>query len=269
MKKLLSLIVALAVIVSAVAVFSVNASAADNTLTITSNGEVLGEVEVGNQFIFHVALDSGGYSLNLGEANIRYNDSYVKVVEHGTVNSSGKVNMNAYSFPVRIRNSNLITNYLGEKNLILYNFSKYSGVGVFTPEEHYFKIRFQAIAPGTVEIRHYAKCFYAGEIGSDIRLIYDDRGNAQLDPIPYTVSSIEPAVGYVGDANGDHKLNVMDATFVQRLAAGVDSEYNPANADVNADNEVNLKDAYLILRHNAGAATNTKIGEWLFESETK
>lgn len=267
MKKLLSLITALAVIASAVAVFSVNASAADNTLTITSNGEVLGEVEVGNEFIFHVAMDSGGYSINLGEANVRYNDAYAKVVEYGPVNSSGKVNMNAYCFPVRIRNSNLITNYVGEKNLIFYNYSKYSGVGAFTPEDHFFKIRFQAVAPGTVEIRHYAKCFYAGEVNNDIRLIYDDRGNTQLDPIPFTLSSIEPAVGFVGDANGDYKLNVMDATFIQRLTAGVDGEYDPVNADVNADSEVNLRDAYLILRHNAGINTDTKIGEWLFESE--
>lgn len=268
MKKLISVILMLAVLASAVAAFSVNASAAGNTLTITSNGQVLGEVAVGNEFIFRVALDTAGHSPSIGQADLNYNEAYAKVVEYGTVNSSGKVNMNAYCFPVRLRNSNLITNYFGVKNQVSYNFSKYAGVGAFTADDPYFKIRFQAVAPGTVEIRHYAVCYYSVENDRYVKLIYNDVGNDQLDPIPYTVSSIEPAVGYIGDANGDYKLNVMDATFIQRIAAGVDSDYNITNADVNTDYEVNLKDAFLILRHNAGISTGTKIGDWVFESES-
>ena len=61
----------------------------------------------------------------------------------------------------------------------------------------------------------------------------------------------------------------MDATFVQRLTAGVGSDYNAVSADVDKNGEVNLRDALNILRYKAGVATDTQIGEWVFESEAE
>lgn len=264
MKKILSLILAVALITSVCTVFSLNTAAANNMLTITCRGKVIGQVEVGNQFIYHVAMNSSGNTVSVGEAQLRYDDRYVKIVEYGEKTSTGKINMNGYSFPSRIRNSNLVTNFFGQKNVALYNFSKYSGVGSFTDSDHFFKVRMKALAPGTVEIRYYAKCFYSG---LSKQLIYDDVGNEKINPVPHTVSSIEPSLGCVGDADHNGEFNVLDATYVQRITAGSDLNYTMLGADSNSDGTVDLLDALNILRCYSGLKTQGNVGQWLYESE--
>ena len=273
MKKILSLMVIAALIASVFTVFSLNTAAqdvdlgdtgADNTVTITCRRQVLGEVEVGSEFIYQVALDSAGYNVSVGEGQLRYDDSYVKIVEHGEKRSDGSINMNAYSFPTRIRNSNLITNYFGEKNTAFYNFSKYSGVGTFTDDQHYFKVRMKALKAGTVDIWHYSVKFSSGLFTS---LITDDISNKQLDPIPYTIRTVEPAQGYVGDADGDWNLTIMDATYLQRISAGENLTYNEVSADADSDGKVDLLDSLNVLRYHAGKQTKGKVGEWIFASE--
>ena len=268
MKRLFCIVLIIAIIASAFTVFSLNASAASGgTLKVTSNGVLLGEVQVGNEFIFDVRLNSGGYSVISGQGTVYYDSKYAQIVEYGTARSDGSINMDAYSFPTRIRNSSLVSNYSGIKNEIDYNFSKLKGVGAFTEEDPYFKIRFQAKAAGTVDIHHYTDIIFTIYNNKDLKLIYNDVPNNSLDPIPFILPSIEPATAYVGDADGDYSLTVMDATFIQRLTAGVSSTYNAANADVDNDGEVNLRDALNILRYKAGKATDTRIGEWIFPSE--
>ena len=273
MKRILSLVIIAALIASVFTVFSLNTAAqdvdidatgADKKLVITCRRQIIGEVEVGSEFIYSVGLNTGGYPVTIGEGQLYYNEKYVTIVEHGDKRSDGSINMNAYSFPTRVRNSNLIANYFGEKNAAFYNFSKFSGVGSFTEDDHYFKIRMKAIAPGTVEIRHYAKCFYAD---MKTKLIYDDKGNDQLDPIPYTICSVEPATGYVGDANGDYEISVMDASYLQHVSAGEALRYNAVSADADSNGTVNLLDALNILRRQAGLQTKGRIGEWIFASE--
>lgn len=273
MKKILSLVLITALIASVFTVFSLNTAAqdvdlgdtgADNTLTITCRRQVLGVVEVGSEFIYQVALDSAGYDVSAGEGQLRYDDSYVKIVEHGEKRSDGSINMNAYSFPTRIRNSNLITNYFGEKNTAYYNFSKHSGLGTFTDDQHYFKVRMKALKAGTVDIWHYSVKFSSGLFTA---LITDDISNKQLDPIPYTIRTVEPAQGYVGDADGDWNLTIMDATYLQRISAGENLTYNEVSADADSDGKVDLLDSLNVLRYHAGKQTKGKIGEWIFASE--
>lgn len=273
MKKILSLIIITALIASVFTVFSLNTAAqdvdlgdtgADNTLTITCRRQVLGVVEVGSEFIYQVALDSAGYNVSNGQGQLRYDDSYVKIVEYGEKRSDGSINMNAYSFPTRIRNSNLVTNYFGEKNTAYYNFSKHGGVGTFTDDQHYFKVRMKALKAGTVDIWHYSVKFSSGLFTS---LITDDISNKQLDPIPYTIRTVEPAQGYVGDADGDWNLTIMDATYLQRISAGEDLTYNEVSADADSDGKVDLLDSLNVLRYHAGKQTKGKVGEWIFASE--
>lgn len=273
MKRILSLVIITALIASVFTVFSLNTAAADvdlgdtgadNTLTITCRRQVLGEVEVGSEFIYQVALDSAGYNVSLGEGQLRYDDNYVKIVEYGEKRSDGSINMNAYSFPTRIRNSNLITNYFGEKNTAFYNFAKHSGVGTFTDDQHYFKVRMKALKAGTVDIWHYSVKFSSGLFTS---LITDDISNKQLDPIPYTIRTVEPAQGFVGDADGDWNLTIMDATYLQRISAGENLTYNEVSADADSDGKVDLLDSLNVLRYHAGKQTKGKVGEWIFASE--
>lgn len=269
MKKILSLLLTVVMIASMLTVFSVNTAAADNeTLTITADGETLAQVKVGNAFIFHVGLNSGGYPAQMGQAEVHYDSDYVQIIEHGTVRSDGSINMDAYSFPVSIRNTNLVSNFTERKNEIVYNFAKYNGTMVFSDvNEHYFKVRFKAIAPGTTEVSHYFELLSCIVNNRHLTLIERNKGNDQLDPIPYTLSTVEPAVGHIGDADGDGEITILDATLIQQVTAGENRSYDFTNADVNSDGELNLKDALNILRYKAGMSVSGKVGEWIFPSE--
>lgn len=268
MKKILCILLIIALAASVLTAFSLNAAAAaGDKLIVTADGEVLAEVEVGNEFIYNIAFNSGGNSVFAGEGSVFYDHNYVQLVEYGEVRGDGSVNMYAYSFPQRLRNTNLLANYFGQEDEIVYIFSKLTGVGAFTEEDHFCKFRFKAVAPGTIDISHEARALSTRVNNKNIYLIHQNRPNDQLDPIPYIITTAEPAVGYVGDADGDYDLTVMDATFIQLLTAGVDSAYNPLNADVDNNGEVNLRDALNILRYKAGVATDTQIGEWIFTSE--
>lgn len=268
MKKILCILLIIALTASVLTAFSLNtAAAAGDKLIVTADGEVLAEVEVGNEFIYNIAFNSAGYSVLSGECSVFYDHNYVQLVEYGKVGSDGSVNMYAYSFPQRLRNSSLLANFFKVEDEIIYIFSKITGVGAFTEEDHFCKFRFKAVAPGTVDISHEARVLSTRVNNKNIKLIDHNRPNDQLDPIPYIITTAEPAVGYVGDADGDYELTVMDASYIQLLTAGVDSAYNPFNADVDNNGEVNLLDALSILRYQAGVAADTRIGEWIFTSE--
>ena len=266
MKRFISLMLALMMLVSAFAVFPLTASAAENTLTVTCRGQVLGEVEVGSEFIFRVKMSSAGYRIYSGQAEVRYDSEHVQLVEHGTV-SGGSVNMNAYSFPARVRNASLYTSYFDTKNRVNYNFYRMTGIAAFDISEEYLKLRFKAIAPGTTELRHYAEIFTTYVDNKDVRLFYFDKGNDKLDDIPYMVPSIEPALGLIGDADGDGTVGVTDATYIQYLTAGAQNPYKALNTDANSDGSIDLRDALAILRYKAKMPTDTPIGEWVYASE--
>ena len=269
MKKILCILLSVALIAAAIPMLTVSSSAAGGTVTVTCNGEVLGEVEVGNEFIYNVALDSAGYSPQSFDAELRCTSNCVQLVEYGAISSSGAVNRDAYSFPTRIRNAALVCNYNAQNALIKYNFTKgTTGVGEFTTADHFFKVRFKAVKAGTAEIKHYTRVmFLMLPDYTPLYLIRNNQPNEDVSPAPYTVSTVEAASAYIGDANGDYALNVLDATFIQRMTAGVEGEYKAANADVDRDGDVDLKDALLIARYQAGIATDTQVGEWIFDSE--
>ena len=269
MKKILCILLSVALIAAAIPMLTVSSSAAGGTVTVTCNGEVLGEVEVGNEFIYNVALDSAGYSPQSFDAELRCTSNCVQLVEYGAISSSGAFNRDAYSLPTRIRNAALVCNYNAQNALIKYNFTKgTTGVGEFTTADHFFKVRFKAVKAGTAEIKHYTRVmFLMLPDYTPLYLIRNNQPNEDVSPAPYTVSTVEAASAYIGDANGDYALNVLDATFIQRMTAGVEGEYKAANADVDRDGDVDLKDALLIARYQAGIATDTQVGEWIFDSE--
>ena len=126
MKRLLCVLLIVALAASMLTVFSLNASAAGGTLTVTSQGEVLGEVEVGNEFIYNVAFSSAGYTVASGQGVVNYDSRYAQFVEYGPLKSDGSINMSAYSFPPRIYNSSLASNFTDQNNEILFNFSRIS-----------------------------------------------------------------------------------------------------------------------------------------------
>lgn len=77
----------------------------------------------------------------------------------------------------------------------------------------------------------------------------------QAPPAPTQPSTDAPApVAVYGDADGDGDVTILDATFIQRYAAGISlpTPLNELNADVDDDGSVTILDATLIQRFNAG-----------------
>ena len=78
-----------------------------------------------------------------------------------------------------------------------------------------------------------------------------------------TETTTEPIDIYiVGDVDGDDKVNVKDATAIQKHAAGLEVEIDEGAADVNFDFKVNVKDATEIQKYAAGLETKFEIGIW-------
>lgn len=69
-------------------------------------------------------------------------------------------------------------------------------------------------------------------------------------------------IGVLGDVNGDGKVNIKDATAIQKHIANLTSlaEKGYALADVTQDAKVNIKDATAIQKHIAGIETGLPIG---------
>lgn len=95
----------------------------------------------------------------------------------------------------------------------------------------------------------------------------DDTGNDTPIIVPGTTTqgnATNPSDGYLlGDADANGKVNIKDATLIQKHAAKltVISEENIIKADVNADNKINVKDATTIQKFVANITIEYPIGE--------
>lgn len=67
----------------------------------------------------------------------------------------------------------------------------------------------------------------------------------------------------LGDANGDNKVNVKDATEIQKATAGLLTlkETATLSADVDVNEKVNVKDATAIQKNAAGLDASLPIGK--------
>ncbi len=266
MKKLLCLILSVLTVAAMLTAYHVFA-AESQTLTVTDRGAVLAVVEVGEQFIYNVGVNSAGYSVIGGEGELRYDSSLVELVDCRSADASGNLKRERYSFPQRICSTGLVANF-DLDNYVYYNFSKYSGIGTFSDvSEPYFKVRFKAIAPGTVEIHHTMQYMGGTLNGNQARLFFLGSPNRELHPEPSALSAVETAYSLIGDTNGDHEVNIMDATLIQYVEAGFPREYNAVNADADGDGDIALRDAVVILRYKAGMAIPCSVDEWRFASE--
>ena len=86
-----------------------------------------------------------------------------------------------------------------------------------------------------------------------------------VDPlVPTTTPDEEKTdLGLLGDVNGDGKVNIKDATMIQKAAAKITalSDDEKLRADVNADTKNNVKDATAIQKFVAKIETGYPIGE--------
>lgn len=80
-----------------------------------------------------------------------------------------------------------------------------------------------------------------------------------------TTPDVTPETALLGDADLSGKVNVKDATLIQKHTAGIVTVDGLALqcADANADTKVNVLDATAVQKFVAGISTNTGIGELL------
>ncbi len=110
---------------------------------------------------------------------------------------------------------------------------------------------------------------YYGGSEAEWRQIFIDQSNEPLiNANIHFKAEAEPSVPVddscpLGDANGDGKVNVKDATQIQKAAASLVflDEVQTQAADVNGDGNVNVKDATAIQKFVAGIPVNFPIGE--------
>ncbi len=105
-------------------------------------------------------------------------------------------------------------------------------------------------------------------ISAELLLTFTVSENADLPTNPSEPSepsdSTEPAVkGILGDANEDTKVNIKDATAIQKHVASLItlSETGAVLADVDENGNVNIKDATAIQKHVAGMETSYPIAK--------
>ena len=88
----------------------------------------------------------------------------------------------------------------------------------------------------------------------------EEKPSTDDEPKPY-----DPVVdkGILGDVDGNGKVNIKDATMIQKFAAKIIdlTDAEKLRADVNADTKVNVKDATAIQKFVAKMETGLSIGE--------
>ena len=78
-------------------------------------------------------------------------------------------------------------------------------------------------------------------------------------PVP---PSNPTTVGLLGDADGNGKVNVKDATAIQKVAADIEvADFNETLADVDGNEKINVKDATAIQKFAADIETGFDIGK--------
>ena len=242
-----------------IAVFAEEPPNNENVLYVSANGGDPVAVEVGNEFIFFVGVDAGDVKLINCQAEMEYDSDLVSFVPH----TAGEYDeVEAYSFPNAIYSAGVVF-YTGEIGAIRYNFSRVSGVAVYNNTDKLFaRFRFKAIAPGYTDISYVIR--YMMDL-NERRIFYNSEPCGEFDP---TVAvKIEPSEGLIGDADGDYDVSIYDVTYLQRISAGFDLQYDLKTADVSEDGAASLKDAMSLRRYLAGFPTADHTGTWLFASE--
>ena len=265
MKKLLSITLALIMLV-AVAVTAIPAGAeeiaptgTDNTLTVTVNGTTAANIKVGNEFIVRVGLNAGDVKIMNGQVQLTYDSSKLTFDPYYTDEMES---VEEYCFPASIVDASIVMNY-GVPNIISYNFTKAQGVALFNNTDKLFaRFRFKATAPGTTEINHVIQ--YMINVNEE-RIYYKNEPVAEMAPVEAV--TVESAVGCIGDIDGDGEISILDATYMQRVSAGVDLSYDAEMSDVTGDKLVSLKDVVTTRRYLAGKSVDSAIGNWVFASE--
>lgn len=269
MKKVLSLIICVIMVVSVCCVVPFTAGAAD-TLTITDDSGHSVTVEVGQDVLYTLRLYAGSKKLLNGQATLSYTAENLDVDLFGEyeVSKTGAVELyyEDYMFVPEI--ASLVIANPDIDGYIYFNFSREKGIVAFDNEQVLIKARFKATAPGKATISTDIEYM----VNADNVKVY---GNSTPDQTinPYTVASLEAAQYIIGDADSDWNVSIKDATLIQKICSGSSDTYSLNQVDCNLDGRLTLKDALGIRKYLAGntpsvvGTPNFNVGASVFASE--
>lgn len=263
MKKLLCIVLSLLMIAAmTITAFSATADVAETgagVLKVTVNGKNPVNIEVGNEFIVRVGLYAGSLKILNGQVHLDYDPAKLSLDPYYGPDDDEM--MEAYSFPAAIVPS-VVINY-DDPGIINYNFTKAKGIDVFDSTDKLFsRFRFKATAAGSTDIAHVIEYMINA---NNERIYYSGQPSTVINP--YTAITIEAATACIGDANNDKEVTILDATYMQRVAAGADLAVDTAIADLTGDHIVSLKDAIIVRKYLSGMAVNSNVGEYQFAND--
>ena len=210
MKKLLSLLICVILVVSVCCAFPLTASA-DDTLTVTDDYGHSVTLQIGQDVLYTVGLYAGSVDKIINaQAKLQYPAEKLDVDLFGDFDVDEdkdivEVDYDAYMMPM-IKKASLFINPDIDGD-IFYNFSKASGVALFDSTDIvFFRARFKATAPGTANIATTIEYIVNT---SDVK-VYN---NCVPDPTinPYYVTSLEAAQYIIGDVDNDWNVTIKDA----------------------------------------------------------
>lgn len=271
MKKLLSLLLCAAMLISVCCVLPVTASAAGETLTVSDEYGNEITVKKGQDILYTVGLYAGPDKIINGQGYIEYTKGSLGVDLYGDFSTDDdgnlEVDFDAYSFPL-VYKSSLFANP-GIDGIIYFNFSAVKGIALFDdPSKVLMKFRFKALSSGTATIR--TKMEYMMNT-KDVKIFSDEGPDLTIKP--YLKPSFEAASYIIGDSDSSWDVNIKDATLIQKVCAGTSDKYAAAASDADLDGKVTLKDSLGIRKYLAGnkpdevGTPNYNVGVSVFKSE--
>lgn len=253
MKRILSIFVALTILVSVCVMGSTQASAATASVIADSSSAV--SCNVGEVFVYKYYLNVGTNKVASVQATTTYDSSKLELLVDyiPEPDDDSFSNYTIPMFPIAYR-ANLVCNFDIDSK-IAFNFaSGASGVRFNTDTSALIVLKFRVKEAGTTTIKtdiEYMEEIVGSGAGTLVKVIFDGKVASG-----YTIKQsgeVKRGTNFItGDTDGDGKVSIMDATYIQLKRAEIAmSDYNDIAEDCDHDNKCSIMDAYYIQLYRA------------------
>ncbi|MBQ3417932.1 MAG: hypothetical protein IJH32_08860 [Ruminococcus sp.] len=272
MKKLLSILICIVMVVCACCIVSFTASAED-TLTVMDDFGHTVSVKVGQDVLYTIYVNAGADKLVNTQGTLRYTPEALDVDLFGEYEVDNKGNVELYyedyMLPtVSNKGASVVVNPEID-GFVYFNFSKAKGIAALDKDNSVLlKARFKALAPGeatiSTEIEYMVNT-------ADVKIFDNGIPNDSVNPRVST--SLEAAQYIIGDVDDDWNVTIKDATLIQKICSGSSDPYTLSHADADLDGKLTLKDALGVRKFLAGntpsvvGIPNFNVGASVFASE--
>lgn len=273
MKKLLSLMLCIVMVVSVCCIFPLTASAADTLTVMDDMGHTI-SVKVGQDVLYTFYVYAGSAKIMNGQGTLRYTAEKLDIDlfgEYKVDEDTKEVDLyyEDYMFPIVSPTPAQLVVNTAIDGYVYFNFSSHKGRFLLDSDDCVLvKARFRATAPGEATISTGLEYMVNS---NDVRVYSNSVPDATINP--RTNASLETAQYVIGDADGDWNVSIKDATLIQKICSGSSDAYELSHIDTDLDGSVTLKDALGVRKFLAGntpsvvGTPNFNVGASVFASE--